>query len=212
MSKAKILLVEDDPNLGSLLSDYLAVKGYDTDWEDNGDKGLKSFIDNQYDICLLDVMMPVKDGFTLANGDPNLTKDDNIYSIRYADVLLMLAECLHRGSGSDSEAMTYIDMVRERAAGPGDNTGNFRTASQVMADEGWSLLELIQYERRAEFAMEGDRWFDLVRSGRANADLFAGDPLRQGNFSDIHLWLPISLEETSVAPNLTEYPDASLFN
>jgi len=152
------------------------------------------------------------EGNNVNGGDPNLTKDDNIYSIRYADVLLMLAECLHRGSGSDSEAMTYIDMVRERAAGPGDNTGNFRTASQVMADEGWSLLELIQYERRAEFAMEGDRWFDLVRSGRANADLFAGDPLRQGNFSDIHLWLPISLEETSVAPNLTEYPDASLFN
>ena len=61
MSKAKILLVEDDQNLGSLLSDYLSVKGYETTWEDNGDKGLKSFIDNQYDICLLDVMMPIKD-------------------------------------------------------------------------------------------------------------------------------------------------------
>lgn len=75
MSKAKILLVEDDPNLGSLLSDYLAVKGYDTDWEDNGDKGLKSFIDNQYDICLLDVMMPVKDGFTLAREIRNLNNE-----------------------------------------------------------------------------------------------------------------------------------------
>ncbi|NNE26149.1 MAG: RagB/SusD family nutrient uptake outer membrane protein, partial [Saprospiraceae bacterium] len=151
------------------------------------------------------------EGNNVNGGDPNLTKDDNIYSIRYSDVLLMLAECLHRGSGSDGEAMAYIDQVRERAAGPGDNSGNFRTVSQVMSDEGWSLLEAIQYERRAEFAMEGDRWFDLVRSGRADASLFEGDPLRQGNFSDIHLWLPISLEETSVAPNLTEYPDASLF-
>jgi two-component system, OmpR family, response regulator len=75
MSKAKILLVEDDQNLGSLLSDYLSVKGYETTWEDNGDKGLKSFIDNQYDICLLDVMMPIKDGFTLAREIRNLNND-----------------------------------------------------------------------------------------------------------------------------------------
>ena len=150
-------------------------------------------------------------GNNVNGGDPNLTKDANIYVIRYSDVLLMMAEALHRGSGSDGEAMGYIDIVRERAAGPGDNTGNFRTASDVMTEEGLSLLDLIWYERRAEFAMEGDRWFDLVRSGRATADLFEGDPLRSGNFEEKHLWLPISFEETSVAPNLTTYPDPSLF-
>lgn len=74
-NKAKVLLVEDDPNLGSLLSDYLRIKGYETHWEDNGDKGLKAFIDNEYDICLLDVMMPIKDGFTLAREIRNLDKD-----------------------------------------------------------------------------------------------------------------------------------------
>ncbi|MEZ4688190.1 MAG: RagB/SusD family nutrient uptake outer membrane protein [Bacteroidia bacterium] len=151
-------------------------------------------------------------GNNVNGGDPNLTKDDNIYVIRYADVLLMFAEALHRGTGSDDEARTYIDEVRERAAGPGDNTGNFRTVADLMAAEGWTLLEAIWYERRAELAMEGDRWFDLVRSGRATASLFAGDPIRQGNFNiEEHLWLPIALEETSVAPNLTTYPDASLF-
>jgi len=151
-------------------------------------------------------------GNNVNGGDPNLTKDDNIYSIRYADVLLMLAEALNRGSGSDGEAMGYIDEVRERAAGPGDNSGSFRTAQQLMSDEGWSLLEVIWYERRAELALEGDRWFDLVRSGRANKTLFAGDPIRETNFNENqHLWLPIALQETTVAPNLTEYPDASLF-
>jgi len=151
-------------------------------------------------------------GTNVNGGDPNLTKDANIYSIRYADVLLMFAEALNRGSGSDGEAMDYIDQVRERAAGPGDNTGNFRTAEQLMSDEGWSLLDVIWYERRAEFALEGDRWFDLVRTGRASKSLFAGDPLREGNFDEnIHLWLPIALQETTVATNLTEYPDASLF-
>jgi two-component system OmpR family response regulator len=73
--KARILLVEDDPNLGSLLCDYLRVKGYEASWEDNGDKGLKAFIDNKYDLCLLDVMMPIKDGFTLAREIRNLSKE-----------------------------------------------------------------------------------------------------------------------------------------
>jgi len=151
------------------------------------------------------------EGTNVNGGDNNLTKDGNTYVIRYADVLLMLAEANLRGSGSDGEAMNYIDMVRERAAGPGENTGNFRTASQLMSDEGMSLLDVIWYERRAELAMEGDRWHDLVRSGRANASLFEGDPLRSGNFEEKHLWLPIALEETEVAIGLTEYPDASLF-
>ncbi|MDA7501871.1 RagB/SusD family nutrient uptake outer membrane protein [Chitinophagales bacterium] len=151
------------------------------------------------------------EGNNTNGGDPNLTKDDNIFSIRYADVLLMLAESLVRGNGSEGEAATHIDEVRERAAGPGDNSGSFRTATQVMADEGWSMLDVIWYERRVELAGEGDRWYDLVRSGRANTALFAGDPIRESNFSDKHLWLPITLEEMTVAPNLTEYPDASLF-
>ncbi len=150
-------------------------------------------------------------GNNVNGGDPNLTKDANIYAIRYADVLLMLAEAIHRSNGSDAEAMEYIDIVRERAAGPGDNTGNFRTAQQLMSDMGWTLLDVIWYERRAELAMEGHRWFDLVRSGRATRGLFAGDPIRESNFDDNDLWLPIALEELSVAPNLTEYPDASLF-
>ena len=149
------------------------------------------------------------EGNNVNGGDPNLTKDKNIYVIRYSDVLLMLAEALHRSGGSDAEAMQYIDVVRERAAGPGDNTGTFRTASQVMAQLGWSLMDLIWYERRAEFAMEGDRWYDLVRSGRATKDLFEGD--RASNFGADDLWLPIALEELSVAPQLTEYPGQELF-
>jgi len=150
-------------------------------------------------------------GNNINGGDPNLTKDANTYIIRYADVLLMLAEALHRGAGDNATARLYIDQVRERSAGPGDNTGNFRTAQDLIDDEGMSLLDVIWYERRAELAGEGDRWFDLVRSGRASATLFAGDPLRGSNFSDTRLWIPIALEETSVAKNLTTYPDQSLF-
>ena len=62
----KVLLAEDDENLGSLLKEYLKAKSYDTDWFVNGELAYKSFIKNHYDICVLDIMMPVKDGFTLA--------------------------------------------------------------------------------------------------------------------------------------------------
>ncbi len=151
-------------------------------------------------------------GTNVNGGNEHLTKAQNTHVFRYADVLLMLAEALHRGSGDDATAMGYIDIVRERAAGPGDNSGNFRNAATVMAEEGWLLQDLIWYERRAELACEGDRWYDLVRSGRAAADLFEGDGDKAANFNQDHLWLPIALEETQLAPGLTTYPDAALFN
>lgn len=62
----KILVVEDDENLGKMLSDYLKVKGFDIVLKRDGELGLKGFIENEIDLCLLDVMMPKKDGFTLA--------------------------------------------------------------------------------------------------------------------------------------------------
>ena len=72
--KIKILLVEDDKNLGNLLKDYLVAKGYDTTLEVDGDKGIKSFLQNKYDMCVLDIMMPIKDGFTLAKEIRNTDK------------------------------------------------------------------------------------------------------------------------------------------
>ena len=150
-------------------------------------------------------------GTNINGGNEHLTKSQNSQVFRYADVLLMLAESIHRSGGSDGDAIQYIDRVRERAAGPGDNTGNFRNATTVMSQEGWNLLDLIWYERRSELACEGDRWFDLVRSERANSSLFTDDGDKESNFSDNHLWLPLSLEETQLAPNLTTSPDPSLF-
>jgi DNA-binding response OmpR family regulator len=62
----KILLVEDDPNLGLLLQDYLQLKGkFDVVLCVDGEEGLKAFGKQNFDLCILDVMMPKKDGFTL---------------------------------------------------------------------------------------------------------------------------------------------------
>jgi DNA-binding response OmpR family regulator len=62
----KILLVEDDPNLGLLLQDYLQLKGkFEVILCKDGDEGLRTFTKHNFDLLILDVMMPRKDGFTL---------------------------------------------------------------------------------------------------------------------------------------------------
>lgn len=66
MNETRLLLVEDDLNLGSLLREYLIAKNYSTHLENDGEKGLKAFKRDHFDLCILDVMLPVKDGFTLA--------------------------------------------------------------------------------------------------------------------------------------------------
>ncbi len=62
----RILLVEDDPNFGIVLKDYLTMNDYDVTHAKNGMEGFEKFKKSDYDLCILDVMMPYKDGFTLA--------------------------------------------------------------------------------------------------------------------------------------------------
>jgi DNA-binding response OmpR family regulator len=64
--KKKVLLVEDDQNFGSILRDFLEINDYDVTLARNGVEGGEKFNKGSFDICLLDVMMPYKDGFTLA--------------------------------------------------------------------------------------------------------------------------------------------------
>ena len=65
-SNNKILIVEDDPNFGSILRDYLNLNDYEVTLAKNGIEGFEKFKSNKFDLCILDVMMPYKDGFTLA--------------------------------------------------------------------------------------------------------------------------------------------------
>ena len=75
MSNKKILLVEDDPNFGTVLKDYLALNDYDVTHAKDGLDGLISFKNDDFDICILDVMMPKKDGFSLAKDIRTVNKD-----------------------------------------------------------------------------------------------------------------------------------------
>lgn len=62
----KILLVEDDPNFGAILRDYLMLNDFEVVLAKNGMEGFEKFKKDTFDLCILDVMMPYKDGYTLA--------------------------------------------------------------------------------------------------------------------------------------------------
>ena len=74
-SKPKILLCEDDPNLGMVLKNYLELNDYDVVLERDGRLGLAAFQREKFDLCLLDVMMPHMDGFSLAEDIRDINPD-----------------------------------------------------------------------------------------------------------------------------------------
>jgi hypothetical protein len=96
---------------------------------------------------------------TAGDGEVPLNWANNVREIRYADVLLMAAEALVRSGGDESKARDYVNQVRARVA------------LAAITTSGNALLEDIYAERRLELACEGQRFFDLVRTGKAETAL-----------------------------------------
>ncbi len=93
------------------------------------------------------------------SGQVELNYDNNFRTIRYADVLLLAAEANNKATAAnDGKAQTYLNLVRRRAFG--DNAHDVNVT-------GSALYDAILNERRLELAMEGERFFDLVRTGKA---------------------------------------------
>lgn len=75
MERVKVLVVEDDPNLGEILHEYLILKGYDAKLARDGEEGEQLFKSEPFELCLLDLMMPKKDGFSLAKDIREINAD-----------------------------------------------------------------------------------------------------------------------------------------
>ncbi|MBL4716697.1 MAG: DNA-binding response regulator [Bacteroidetes bacterium] len=73
--KIKILLAEDDPSLGTIFTEYLQLKGFEVTLCIDGELGLEEFKKSIYDLCILDIMMPKMDGFTLAKEIRSMNKN-----------------------------------------------------------------------------------------------------------------------------------------
>ncbi len=108
--KAKILLAEDDENLGMLLKEYLNVKGYEISLFQNGEKAFAGFQKTKYHLCILDVMMPVKDGITLAR---EIRQLDTHVPILFLSAKSMKEDVLEGFSAGADDYMTKPFSIEE---------------------------------------------------------------------------------------------------
>ena len=125
--KLKILLCEDDENLGMLLREFLQAKGFNADLCPDGEKGYKAFLKGKYDLCVLDVMMPKKDGFTLAQEIRNVNSEVPIIFLTAKNLKDDILEGFKIGADdyitkpfSMEELVVRIDAILRRVKGKKD--------------------------------------------------------------------------------------------
>ncbi len=111
--KTKVLLCEDDPNLGTLLREYLAAKNFECDLAVDGLEGSKMYKRSAYDFIILDVMMPIKDGFTLAS---EIRHDDKHVPILFLTAKSMKEDTLEGFSVGGDDYMTKPFSMEELLA------------------------------------------------------------------------------------------------
>jgi DNA-binding response OmpR family regulator len=127
--KMRVILSEDDENLGSLLREYLIAKGYDTDLYPDGEAAFKGFQKNQYDLCIFDVMMPKKDGFSLAKDVRMINSEIPIIFLTAKNMKEDVIEGFRLGADdymtkpfSMEELIFRIEAILRRTLGETDNT------------------------------------------------------------------------------------------
>ena len=148
--KIKILLCEDDENLGMLLREFLQAKGFNADLFPDGEKGYKAFLKGKYDLCVLDVMMPKKDGFTLAQEIRNVNSEVPIIFLTAKNLKDDVLEGFKIGADdyitkpfSMEELVVRIDAILRRVKGKKDREVTlfrigkftFDTQKQVLVSE-----------------------------------------------------------------------------
>jgi DNA-binding response OmpR family regulator len=132
MQKYKLLVVEDDPNLGTILSEYLAAKDYEVTLCADGQEGFEAFTKQDYNLVISDVMMPKKDGFTLAQEIRKLDKQIPIMFLTAKSMKEDTIEGFKIGADdyitkpfSMEELLLRINAILRRINGP-DDTENLK--------------------------------------------------------------------------------------
>lgn len=156
MQKHKLLIVEDDPNLGEILNEYLQMKGFDTILCRDGETGWEQLQKSAFDLCLFDVMMPKMDGFTLAK---NLRKQDETTPILFLTAKSMKEDTIEAFKiGADDyvtkpfsmeELLLRINAILKRSKSGGKTI-------QVAQLEKFELGKLIFDVQRQELIINGE--------------------------------------------------------
>jgi len=168
MKKISILLAEDDPNLGQLLKNYLIARDYETTLVTDGAQAMQIFRKDRYQLCLLDVMMPELDGFTLAREiralDPHIPvifltaknlKEDVIEGFKSGaddyltkpfsmeELLYRIEAILRRLSGKQSEPPATSYSIGKFTFDVTKQLLTFNDQSQKLTTKESELLELL---------------------------------------------------------------------
>jgi len=132
-SKQRILLAEDDESLGLLLKDFMQAKGYDVDLCKDGKKAFDSFSKYQYDLCIFDVMMPEKDGFSLAKDIRMINKNVPIIFLTAKSMKEDIIQGFNQGADdyiskpfNTEELLVRIQAVLRRVTPKDDGTDEFQ--------------------------------------------------------------------------------------
>jgi len=148
--KVKILLCEDDESLGGLLQEFLQAKGYEVDLMADGEAGSKAFAAHYYDLCLLDVMMPKKDGIELAKEIRRINEEIPIIFLTAKAMKEDVLEGFKAGADdyqtkpfSMEELMLRIEAILRRINGKKNKEATvykigkfiFDTQKQILSDE-----------------------------------------------------------------------------
>jgi two-component system OmpR family response regulator len=199
--KAEILLVEDDQNLGYMLQDFLDLEGFKVTWEKNGLTGLNAFRSKPFDLCILDVMLPIKDGFTLA---------ENIQQIKPGTPFLFLTA---RGLEADrirglklgaddyitkpfstEELKLRIDIILRRLGKEADSfKKDVFAIGSIIFDSPNQLLQLHGEERRLTkkeamvLQMLCQNVNELVRREQLLINIWGSDDYFMGRSMDVYI-------------------------
>lgn len=160
-TKARILLAEDDANLGMLLREYLIAKGFQTTLCEDGNIAYDAFLKEPFDICIFDVMMPHKDGFSLAKDIKKVNSDIPVIFLTAKSLKEDILEGLKLGADdyitkpfSMEELLLRIEAILRRikpmeANAPKEfqiGTLKFDPEKQIMQQEDGTLIKLTTKE------------------------------------------------------------------
>ena len=199
--KYKILLCEDDTNLGMVLKNYLELTDYDVTLERDGRLGLAAFQREKFDICLLDVMMPNMDGFTVAEAirdvDPDmplfflsaktmkediiqgykLGADDYITKPFDSEVLLLKIKAILKRSEEENKINDYIEFdLGDYHFNPRLRELKIGTTVHVLSPKENELLKMLAEHKN-----------DLLPRERALKKIWGSDTYFNGRSMDVYI-------------------------
>ena len=199
--KYKILLCEDDTNLGMVLKNYLELTDYDVTLERDGRLGLAAFQREKFDICLLDVMMPNMDGFTLAEAirdvDPDmplfflsaktmkediiqgykLGADDYITKPFDSEVLLLKIKAILKRSEEENKISDNIEF----------DLGNYHFNPRLRELKIGATVHVLSPKENELLKMLAEHKNDLLQRDKALKKIWGSDTYFNGRSMDVYI-------------------------